>query len=98
VLRFGDVTLDPEAGQVHRSGAPVELTHLQFELLHFLLRHPGRVFSREQLLERVWGLQHSGSARTVDNFIRQLRTKLEADPGAPQHILTVRGSGYRFGP
>lgn len=97
-LGFGDVEMNEERRRVTRGGEEVELTHLQFELLRFLLLHPHRVYSREQLLERVWGLNHSGSARTVDNFVRHLRKKLEADPRNPGHLLTVRGSGYRFEP
>jgi two-component system alkaline phosphatase synthesis response regulator PhoP len=72
------------------------VTHLEFELLAFLVRNAGRVFARDDLLRRVWGIQHSGSARTVDNFVAQLRAKLEQDPEQPRHLITVRGSGYRF--
>ena len=83
---------------VTRAGQPVSLTHLEFELLSFFCRSAGRVYSREQLLRQVWGLRHSGQGRTVDNFLAQLRAKLEADPEQPRHLLTVRGSGYRFDP
>ena len=95
-LQFADVTVDPVTRQVYRGGELVTMTHLEFELLTFLLRNPDRVFSREQLLERVWGIQHSGSPRTVDNFVGQLRGKLEQTPNKPKHFLTVRGNGYRF--
>lgn len=95
-LRFADVVVTPETRTVTRGGEPVRLTHLELELLLFLLEHPERVFSRDVLLREVWGVHHSGSARTVDNFIGQLRSKLEEDPDDPRHIVTVRGSGYRF--
>jgi DNA-binding response OmpR family regulator len=97
-LRFGDVLVDPATRTVTRDGAGVRLTHLELELLLFFLEHPAQVFSREQLLREVWGVSHSGSARTVDNFVAQLRAKLERDPDEPRHFVTVRGSGYRFDP
>ena len=83
---------------VMRDGQPVKLTHLEFELLSFFCRHARRVFSREELVREVWGLRQSGQARTVDNFVAQLRAKLEEDPEQPRHLITVRGSGYRFAP
>jgi two-component system alkaline phosphatase synthesis response regulator PhoP len=95
ILRFGDVVVDLEGRTVVRGERPVKLTHLEFELLSFLGRNDGRVYSREELLRHVWGFQQ-GQARTVDNFVAQLRAKLEADPDRPRHLLTVRGSGYRF--
>jgi two-component system response regulator VicR len=95
-LAFGDVRLDLERREVTRKGIQVPLTHLEFELLAFLCRNAGKVFARDDLLRRVWGIQHSGSARTVDNFVAQLRAKLEQDPEQPRHLITVRGSGYRF--
>lgn len=95
-LVCGPLEIDVEAREVRRAGAAVALTKLEFELLHFLASRPQKVFSREQLLQRVWGVNHSGSPRTVDNFIAQLRAKLEADPAKPRQILTVRGDGYRF--
>ena len=79
-----------------RSSQEVKLTHLEFELISFLVRNQGKVFSRKELLEEVWGVRHEGSARTVDNFIAQLRSKLEVDPNHPAHLVTVRGSGYRL--
>ena len=72
------------------------MTHLEFELLVFMIENPDRVFTREQLLHRVWGVQHAGSPRTVDNFIGQLRAKIERTPNKPDHIVTVRSKGYRF--
>ncbi len=98
ILRFGDVVVDLDTRTVSRSGKPVRLTHLEFELLSFFCRSSRRVYSREQLLREVWGLRQAGQARTVDNFMAQLRSKLEMDPERPRHLLTVRGSGYRFVP
>jgi DNA-binding response OmpR family regulator len=74
----------------------VEFTAQEFKLLAHFLAHPGRTFSREELLSAAWGYDYVGSARTVDNFMRQLRLKLEPDPEDPRHFLTVRGLGYRF--
>ena len=90
--------VDLASRTVTRAGEPVKLTHLEFELLSFFCRNSRRVFSREELLREVWGLRQAGQARTVDNFVAQLRAKLEADPDEPRHLLTVRGSGYRFAP
>jgi DNA-binding response OmpR family regulator len=98
VVRFGEIALDPVTHTVLRAGEPVALTPREFELLEFLCGSGGRVFSREELVRKVWGLSHSGQGRTVDNFVAQLRAKLEADPDRPRHLLTVRGSGYRFVP
>jgi len=98
VLRFGDLEVDLGSRTVARDGQPVKLTHLEFELLSFFCRNVRRVFSREELVREVWGLRQAGQARTVDNFVAQLRAKLEQDPEQPRHLLTVRGSGYRFAP
>ena len=95
--RFGEVGVDTETHEVTRSGESVKLTPLEFDLLCFLLKHPTRVFAREELLRQVWK-QSSGTLRTVDNFVAQLRSKLEVDPERPRHFITVRGSGYRFDP
>ncbi len=98
LLRFADVEVNLATRQVHRGGKLVTMTHLEFELLTFLIEHPDHVFTREQLLKQVWGVQHSGSPRTVDNFVGQLRAKLEDTPNKPTHFLTVRSKGYRFIP
>jgi DNA-binding response OmpR family regulator len=95
-IRFGEIEIDPLARTVTRAGKPVQLTHLEFELLTFFCRNEHRVFSREELLREVWGQRQAHPARTVDNFVAQLRAKLEVDPDHPTHLLTVRGSGYRF--
>ena len=101
VLTVGDLALDPAARTVRRRGAAVALTPRGFALLAFLLRHPGRVFTRAQLLARVWrvsGRAHAGGGRTVDVHVRWLREKLETDPAAPVVIETVWGIGYRARP
>ena len=95
-IRFGDVVINLDTRTVVRAGRTIKLTHWEFELLVFLGRSGGRVFSREELVRQVWGLEHPGQARTVDNFVAQLRAKLEQDPEQPRHLLTIRGSGYRF--
>ncbi|MBK8977744.1 MAG: response regulator transcription factor [Planctomycetes bacterium] len=98
LLRFGDIEVDPDTHEVTRGGAPVRLTRLEFDLLRYFLEHPSKVFERQHLLHEVWGVAHKGPARTVDNFVAQLRQKLEPDPNEPRHFVTVRGSGYRFDP
>ncbi len=95
-ISFSDVVVDLASKTVCRAGAPVELTAQEFRLLVHLVSHPGRTFSRDQLISGAWGSDYAGSARTVDNFMRQLRLKLEAQPDDPRHFLTVRGLGYRF--
>jgi two-component system alkaline phosphatase synthesis response regulator PhoP len=97
-LGFGDVRIDLASRCVTRAGAPVPLTHLELELLIFFCRNADRVFSRDELVREVWGLRSSGQPRTVDNFVAQLRAKLEPDPDRPIYFVTVRGSGYRFVP
>jgi DNA-binding response OmpR family regulator len=97
-LGFADVVLDLATRTVTRAGVEVKLTHLELELLAYLLRNPARVLPRDLLLREVWGLRGAGSPRTVDNFVLQLRSKLEVDPDQPRYIVTVRGSGYRFDP
>ena len=96
VQQHPERTLHLDTRKVYRLEDLVPMTHLEFELLTFLIRNPDRVFSREQLLQRVWGVHHTGSPRTVDNFVGQLRAKLEAKPNKPRHFITVRGNGYRF--
>jgi DNA-binding response OmpR family regulator len=96
-LGFADVAIDPATRTVTRAGEAVRLTHLEHELLLFFVQNPARVVSRQELLRAVWGVS-TGSTRTVDNFVAQLRTKFEGDPETPRHFVTVRGSGYRFDP
>jgi DNA-binding response OmpR family regulator len=96
VVQFGDVELRPEEGVVRRNGKEVHCTRTEFRLLCELAANPGKVLSREQLLDRVWGYDYFGDGRLVDVHVRRLRTKIEADPANPQHILTVRGLGYKL--
>jgi DNA-binding response OmpR family regulator len=81
---------------VLRAGAAVDVTPQELKVLRLFLRSGGRALSREDILARCWGAEYEGTPRTVDNFVRSLRVKLEIDPEAPQHFLTVRGHGYRF--
>lgn len=96
MLRFGDHTLDMERRTLERHGIEVSLTLREFDLLAFLVRHPGRVFSRGELLARVWGTGFDGYDHTVNSHINRLRAKLEPDPHHPVHLETVWGVGYRF--
>jgi DNA-binding response OmpR family regulator len=93
---LGELTVDLAGHRVLRDGAAVPLKPKVFELLAFLLRHPGQVFSREQLLENVWGYDYAGETRTVDVHVHWLRTAVEPDPASPTLIQTVRGVGYVF--
>jgi DNA-binding response OmpR family regulator len=96
VIRFGDVEIEPDAGVVRRGGEEVHCTRTEFRLLSELADHPGKVLSREHLLERVWGYDYFGDGRLVDVHVRRLRTKIEPDPANPTFILTVRGMGYKL--
>jgi two-component system, OmpR family, alkaline phosphatase synthesis response regulator PhoP len=96
LVTVGTLEIDPGKRQVRRSGALIPLTATEFEILWCLVESSGRVMSRDQILERVWGPGHHVTVRTVDNFLLQLRSKLEVDPGEPEYLLTVRGVGYRF--
>jgi DNA-binding response OmpR family regulator len=93
---FGDVEVDVAARNVKRGGEAVEMTAREFDVLVCLVSERGRVLSRDDIFRRVWGPKHHGTPRTVDNFIQQLRAKLEVDPQEPAYIQTVRGVGYRF--
>jgi DNA-binding response OmpR family regulator len=95
-LRFGDLEIVPEEGVVRRAGRDVHLTKTEFRVLVELAQNPGRVFSREVLLERIWGYGYFGDGRLVDVHVRRLRTKVEADPANPRHVVTVRGLGYKL--
>ncbi|HMQ24770.1 MAG TPA: response regulator transcription factor [Acidimicrobiales bacterium] len=97
-LQFDDLEIVPDEGIVTRGGEQVHLTKTEFRLLVELAASPGRVFSREVLLERVWGYGYFGDGRLVDVHIRRLRTKIEADPANPRHVVTVRGLGYKLQP
>jgi DNA-binding response OmpR family regulator len=95
-LRAGSLDINAATREVRRDGALVELTATEFDVLLCLVEAGGRVLSREQIQATVWGPAHHGTPRTIDNFILQLRAKLEVSPTAPEHIVTVRGVGYRF--
>jgi len=95
-LRFGDLEVIPDQGVVRRDGHEVHLTKTEFKLLVELASAPGKVFSRETLLDKVWGYDYFADGRLVDVHIRRLRTKVEADPANPRHVVTVRGLGYKL--
>ncbi len=95
-LLIGPLSIDPSSYRVHRNGEAIELTALEFRLLHFLAAHPNRIFSRDQLLDAVWGRERFVTPRSVDVYIRRLREKIEADPVQPQYLKTMRGAGYLF--
>lgn len=95
-LIFGDLEIIPDEGKVDLGGQEVHLTKTEFRLLCELAQNPGRVFSREELLDKVWGYDYFGDGRLVDVHVRRLRTKVEADPANPRHVVTVRGLGYRL--
>ncbi len=95
-LTFGDLEIIPDEGKVTLAGQEVHLTKTEFRLLVELAQNPGRVFSREALLDKVWGYGYFGDGRLVDVHVRRLRTKVEADPANPRHVVTVRGLGYRL--
>jgi DNA-binding response OmpR family regulator len=95
-LVFGNLEIRPDAGVVILDGEEASLTKTEFRLLCELAQHAGMVLSREQLLERVWNYDYFGDTRVVDAHIRRLRTKVERDPSEPEHIVTVRGLGYRM--
>ena len=96
-LKAGAITLNLDAHEVAVAGDPIVLTSREFELLAWLMTHPKRVFTREELLERVWGYSY-GDKSTVTVHVRRLREKIEADPAQPRHVATVWGLGYRFDP
>ncbi len=98
VLRFGAWQLDTTRRELQLDDTPVPLTLREFDLLHFLARHPGQAFGRGELLQRVWGAGFDGYEHTVNSHINRLRSKIEHDPRLPLHIVTVWGVGYRFDP
>ena len=98
MLTIGDVTIDVAGHVVARDGEPIALTPLEFDLLAALARKPGHVFTREQLLEQVWGYRHAADTRLVNVHVQRLRAKVEHDPERPALVVTVRGVGYKAGP
>lgn len=95
-LCAGDLSIDNTCREVSISGQPVPLTAREFDLLHHFAQHPGRVYTRAQLLDSVWGYAHEGYEHTVNSHINRLRAKIEQDPSQPRYILTVWGVGYKF--
>jgi two-component system OmpR family response regulator len=95
-IALNGVQLEPMTRQAAVDGRPLDLTPREFDLLYFFVRHPGKVFSRMDLLNQVWGYQHDGYEHTVNTHINRLRAKIELDPADPARILTVWGKGYRF--
>ena len=93
-LRCGHISLDEQSRSAYKDGAPVELTMKEFDLMLFLMKNPGKVYSRENLLDLVWGYDYLGDTRTVDVHVRRLREKLELDPARPRYIVTKWGVGY----
>lgn len=97
-LQAGELIVDPDAHAVKLAGQSIELTPMEFDLLLTLMRHPGRAFSRLELLERTQGYAYDGYERTIDVHVKNLRKKIEADPAHPRYVLTVFGVGYRLNP
>lgn len=95
-LRYGAMVVDAKRREVTVHNAVVELTSREFDLLEYFVRHPGQVFRRSELLDKVWGYGHEGYEHTVNSHINRLRAKIEPDPANPEHILTVWGVGYKF--
>ena len=97
-LAIGDLTIDVAGHSVKRGGEPIALTPLEFDLLVALARKPWQVFTREVLLEQVWGYRHAADTRLVNVHVQRLRSKIEHDPEKPEIVITVRGVGYKAGP
>ena len=96
ILTFGDLEVRVDEGRALKQGSPLPLTKTEFRLLCHLASNPNRVWSRDQLLEQIWGYSYEGDGRLVDTHIARLRSKIETDPANPQFIETARGLGYRF--
>lgn len=95
-VRIGDIDVDFKLHQARRGKARIEFTAREFELLRYFVQHIGQVVTREQILNEVWGYEEFPTTRTIDNFVAKLRQKIEKAPHAPEHILTIHGSGYKF--
>lgn len=98
VVEAGPVLIDPERHQVLVNGAAIGMPLKEFDLLEYLVRNSGRVLTRGQLIDRIWGSDYVGDTKTLDVHIKRLRAKVEADPANPRHLQTVRGLGYKFEP
>lgn len=96
VIQVDELVIDPAMYQVKKKGEEIDLTHREFELLTYLAKHRGQIFTREHLLQSVWGYDYFGDVRTVDVTIRRLREKIEDDPGNPTYVVTKRGIGYKL--
>ncbi|MGH9638502.1 MAG: winged helix-turn-helix domain-containing protein, partial [Bryobacteraceae bacterium] len=95
-IEIGAIRIDPAVYRVTRGGAPVTMSTLEFRLLYFLATRPNRVFTRDQLLDGVWGIDRFVTPRSVDVYVRRLREKIELDPQHPVYMKTIRGAGYLF--
>jgi DNA-binding response OmpR family regulator len=96
LVRIGDIEIDFKLHQARRGKARIEFTAREFDLLRYFVQHTGQVVTREQILNEVWGYEEFPTTRTIDNFVAKLRQKIEHAPHAPEHILTIHGSGYKF--
>lgn len=96
VIRVSDLEIDTNGHRVSRGGVPVQLTRTEFNLLALLAQHPGQTFTREQMIDRLFGVPYEGFDRSIDAHVKHLRQKLEVDPGQPRYVLTVYGVGYKF--
>jgi len=96
VIRIGDIEIDFKLHQARRGKQRLEFTAREFDLLRYFVLHTGQVVTREQILNEVWGYEEFPTTRTIDNFVAKLRQKIEKAPHAPEHILTIHGSGYKF--
>jgi DNA-binding response OmpR family regulator len=95
-VKIGDIEIDFKLHQARRGKARIEFTAREFDLLRYFVQHTGQVVTREQILNEVWGYEEFPTTRTIDNFVAKLRQKIERAPHAPEHILTIHGSGYKF--
>lgn len=95
-ITFDNIVIEPGLKRILKDGQPVRLTPRACELLIYFASHPGRIYSREALLDHAWPDDYEGTARTVDNFVVQIRSQIEADPSHPRYLMTVHGQGYRF--
>ena len=95
-IRIGDIEIDFKLHQARRGKQRIEFTAREFDLLRYFVQHTGQVVTREQILNEVWGYEEFPTTRTIDNFVAKLRQKIEKSPHAPEHILTIHGSGYKF--
>ncbi len=96
IVRIGEIEIDFKLHQARRGKTRLEFTAREFDLLRYFVQHTGRVVTREQILNEVWGYEEFPTTRTIDNFVAKLRQKIERAPHAPEHILTIHGSGYKF--